>query len=98
MLFLPNPACVSLLAEPDQLIIDSRTSPSDNLISLSYSMPAFSANLFGLIFPNIPIFELSTFPPFFKPSTDFFCMQFCAYKLHSKLDMITPKNRFSNLG
>ena len=39
-----------LLAELDQLIIDSCASPSDSLISLSYSMPDFSANLFGLFF------------------------------------------------
>ena len=32
------------------LIIDSCASPSDNLISISYSMPAFSANSFGLFF------------------------------------------------
>ena len=31
-----------------ELIIDSCASPSDNFISLSYSMPAFSANSFGL--------------------------------------------------
>ena len=33
----------------DNLIISSCASPSDNLTSLSYSMPAFSANSFGLI-------------------------------------------------
>ena len=31
-----------------QLIVKLYASPSDNLISLSYSMPVFSANLFGL--------------------------------------------------
>ena len=48
-------ACVSSdhassrqLTTPDQLIIESCVCPSDNLISLSYSMPAFSVNLFGL--------------------------------------------------
>ena len=37
-------AGVSSLEEPDQLIIDFCASPYDNLISLSYSMPAFSVN------------------------------------------------------
>ena len=43
-------ACTSLrqLASADQLIIDSCASSSDTLISLSYLMPAFSANSFGL--------------------------------------------------
>ena len=40
LIFLPNPS--------HQLIVELCTSPSDNLISLSYLMPAFSANLFGL--------------------------------------------------
>ena len=31
-----------------QFIVESCTSPSNNLISLSYSMPVFSVNLFGL--------------------------------------------------
>ena len=31
-----------------QLIVLSYASPSDNLILLNYSMPVFSANLFGL--------------------------------------------------
>ena len=31
-----------------QLIVESCASPSNNLISLSYAMPVFSANLFGL--------------------------------------------------
>ena len=46
-------ADVSLYAEQDQLIIDYCASPSDNLISLSYSMPAFSENSFGLFLINI---------------------------------------------
>ena len=33
-----------------QLMIDSCSSPSGNLLSLSYSMPVFRANLFGLFF------------------------------------------------
>ena len=36
------------LVSSHQLIIDSCAYAPDNLISLSYSMPAFSANLFGL--------------------------------------------------
>ena len=39
-----------------QLIFESCASPSDNLISLIYSMPVFSANLFGLFFYSISQF------------------------------------------
>ena len=35
-----------------QLIVESYASPSNNLISLSYSMPVFSAILFGLFSKN----------------------------------------------
>ena len=38
----------SISSMSHQLIIDSSASPSDNIISLSYSMPPFSANLFAL--------------------------------------------------
>ena len=54
---LLNQAC--LLEELDGLIIDSNSSNSENLISLSYSMPPFSVNLFGLfLIPNI---KMNTF-------------------------------------
>ena len=33
-------------------------SPSNNLISLSFSMPVFSANLFGLFFTRFLIFKI----------------------------------------
>ena len=42
---------------PKSCIIDSCSSPSDSLISLSYSMATFSANSFGLF-----IFIISTAP------------------------------------
>ena len=41
---------VSLRHSSRQLIVESCASPSNNLISLSYSMPVFSANLFGPFF------------------------------------------------
>ena len=52
MLFLPS-ASACLLTEPDQLIID-------NLISLSYSMPVFSANLFGLFYLHFSYFVIGS--------------------------------------
>ena len=36
-------------------------SPSDNLISLSYSMPPFSANLFGLFTNSLDVYVLEHF-------------------------------------
>ena len=41
------PISISVLL--NQLIVELCASPSDNLISLSYLMPVFSANLFGLL-------------------------------------------------
>ena len=41
---------------PRVYIIDSYVSPFDNLISLSYSMVVFSANLFRLFFQNCLVF------------------------------------------
>ena len=38
---------------PKSCIIDSCSSPSDSLISLSYSMATFSANSFGLFFMKL---------------------------------------------
>ena len=41
---------IFLLNPSHQPIVELCASPSDNLISLSYSMPVFSANSFGLFF------------------------------------------------
>ena len=49
-----------------QLIIDSCASASDKLLSLSYSMPALSANSFGLFILGIPnSIEIFLCPYFF---------------------------------
>ena len=60
-------AASSSLTEPDQLIISSCASPSENLISLSHSMLVFSANLFRLFLQiNANINLLFCLTPFKK--------------------------------
>ena len=48
-----------------QIIVESCASPSNNLISLRYPMPVFSANSFGLFFPDLTAFWQSLWKIFF---------------------------------
>ena len=76
-------AHISLLAEPDKLIIVYCASSFDNLISSSYSMPAFSANLLWLF---SRIFEFDFFS--WKNRRDHYCIFVFSIFLFSRLFVI----------
>ena len=75
-----------------QFIVESCASPSNNLISLSYSMPVFSANLFRLFAPTTFKIELVPVPckPDSKPSV-WVCLKVSVIIARS-LKVATPTN------